>query len=236
MRTVARALVPALLVTLILTTIASADTIYTYAGDYFSAGGGFVPSHVAGVYTTADRITGSFTVADGFVPGVTQGGAAFTGGGNLQAPDGSYSPAPSVGGVLGYSFTDGHQTLTQANSTAIMYLGIPIEALNLVDGGCSPCLYRYQLGAGWPDGFQPTSWAIQIATPTSWIVTSYEFERGDLGRLDADNFGGNGSCSYYGCDGSHLGTWTVSVPEPMTLLLVFAGIGGIALAHRRRRI
>src|SRR5439155_22985026 len=143
---------------------------------------------------------------------------------------------PPGGGVLGYSFTDGHQTLTPANSTASMYLGIPIEALNLVDGGCSPCLYRYQLGASWPDGFQPTSWTIEIATPTSWIISSSYYGRYDLGRLDADNHGGNAGCFIDGCDGSHAGTWTVSVPEPMTLLLVFAGIGGIALAHRRRRI
>src|SRR5439155_11606508 len=123
--------------------------------------------------------TGSFTVADGFVPGFNQGGAAFTGGGMLQAPDGSYSPAPSGGGVLSYSFTDGHQTLTPANSSAIVFLGIPIESLNLIDGGCSPCLYRYQLGASWPDGFQPNSWTIQITTPTSWISSPYYYERSD---------------------------------------------------------
>src|SRR5438552_2546315 len=97
MRTVARALVPALLVTLIVTTIASADTIYTYTGDYFASG------HLLGVYTTADRITGSFTVADGFLPDLGQGGRVFT------------------GSILSYSFSDGHQTLTPANSTGVEF-------------------------------------------------------------------------------------------------------------------
>jgi len=36
-------------------------------------------------------------------------------------------------------------------------------------------------------------------------------------------------------DGSHRGTWTVTtVPEPMSLLLVAAGIGGVVLARGRR--
>jgi len=228
--------VPALLVALALAPVAGADTIYTYAGDYF--GTYTWGPNTSGVYTTADRITGSFTVADGFIPGFTQGGAAFTGGGMLQAANGDYSPAPSVSGVLSYSFTDGHQTLTQANSTAIMYLGIPINALNLTDGGCSPCLYQYQLGASWPDGFRPGYWNIQIATPTSGITTSLFGDRYDRAFLDAANFGMNGQ-AVGPSDGSHLGTWTVqTVPDPPTIVLVAAGllaVGG-GLWRRRRSI
>jgi len=50
-----------------------------------------------------------------------------------------------------------------------MYLGIPINALNLTDGGCSPCLYQYQLGASWPDGYLGT-WTVQTVPEPPTIV------------------------------------------------------------------
>src|SRR5947208_6727693 len=64
-----------------------ADTTYTYTGDHF----GTYPwgPRVAGVYSTEDRITGSFTVRDGFVPGATSRGAAFIGFGLLLPPQGT---------------------------------------------------------------------------------------------------------------------------------------------------
>ena len=190
---------------------AHADTVYTYTGDYFigeyfSSSGALVPSQVHGVYTTADRVTGSFTVADGFVPGLSQGGHVFAGFGFSPADGGIHF----MDGVLSYSFSDGHQTLTKANSTGEF-------KLTLADVGVLPM------------------WNISIATPTSWITSHCCYEWGDLGRLDADNFGGN-ACFYYGCAGSHVGTWTVAVPEPMSLLLVVAGIGGIAATRACLRI
>ena len=73
---------------------AQADTIYSYVGDTFR--------DVSGVYTLADRITGSFTVRDGFTP--------------MQIPGG----ADWLPGLLSYSFTDDHQVLTDANSTPFL--------------------------------------------------------------------------------------------------------------------
>ena len=96
-----------------------ADTIYTYTGDAFVAAWVLGPLSV-GVYTPADRITGSFTVGDGFIPGRLAIGAAFT--------YGPFGPDRAVvDGVLDYAFTDGHQTLTKRNSTATIVLEIPAD-------------------------------------------------------------------------------------------------------------
>ena len=69
MRTVARAVLPVLLVAVALVPAAHADTMYSYVGDYFGTYQSTGQPRVSGVYTTADRITGSFTVAEGFIPG-----------------------------------------------------------------------------------------------------------------------------------------------------------------------
>jgi hypothetical protein len=173
---------------------AHADTVYTYTGDYFGTyvaldGSGHSSPRVSGVYTTADRITGSFTVADGFVPVPIAGAEVLT-------------PA-----VLRYSFTDGHQTLTEANSAG-----------------------NFALGHG--------MWGIAVMTVTGGIQTELAYgQRFDAARLDADNWGVNSGGGVDPSDGSHVGTWTVTtVPEPMTLLLVVAGIGGIAAARVCLRI
>ena len=175
---------------------AHADTIYTYTGDYFGTytyNGQQLQPRVASVYTTADRITGSFTVADGFVPTRLVGGDAFT------------------PGVLSYAFTDGNQTLTQANSIGTFNLFFDVF-LNDV-----------------------TMWNIAIGAPTGGAINTWVFgDRQDYARLDANNWGANGSDVGL-ADGSHRGTWTVTtVPEPMSLLLVAAGIGGVVLARGRR--
>jgi hypothetical protein len=223
----------ALLILGIIPLSAYADTVYTYTGDYF--GTYFGTPRVSGVYSTADRITGSFTVADGFVPGFTTGGAAFTGYGLHQDANGGYGPSTFMDGVLNYSFTDGHQTLTKANSTATIYLGIPIVGLNLENGSCGPCLYAYDLDA-WPTGFKPSAWSIDIRTPTSLITTFVLGDRGDQAVLDATNYGLNGQ-SVGPSDGSRGGTWTAqAVPEPATLLLVVVGIGAVALSKMRNII
>jgi hypothetical protein len=224
MRTFARAILAALIVTLVLASGAGADTIYSYTGDTFRS--------VAGVYTTADRITGSFTVADGFVAGFSAAGAVFTGFGRLQAANGDYSAPMFMDGVISYSFTDGHQTLTKDNSTAALRLGVPVEVLT--PGSCTPCLYKNQVGAPWPDGFQPRLWDIEITTPTGSITSYLIGDRYDLGSLDAANSGVNGR-SIGPPDGSRVGTWTVSVPEPSTLVLLAAGLSVVGGRLWKRR-
>ena len=67
---------------------AAADTVYTYTGQPFDI------FTYPGVFTSADLVSGSFTVADPL------------------APNSVFAPVP----LLTYSFSDGYQTLTPANS------------------------------------------------------------------------------------------------------------------------
>src|SRR5439155_2765715 len=185
---------------------AVADTMYSYTGDTFHS--------VSGVYLTSDRITGSFTVRDGFIPGATTIGAALLGFGVFRDASGNWGPTQFVDGVVGYSFTDGHQVLTRENSTATIYLGVPI-----ING-------EYQLDAAWPTGFQPREWSVAVTGSSgSTIQVSRLFgDWNDRAVLDLENVGSNHSGGFP-TDGSRLGTWRVeTVPEPPTWLLTGLGL------------
>jgi PEP-CTERM motif-containing protein len=198
---------------------------YTYTGDHFGTFPdccGVPPGpRVAGVYTTADRITGSFTVAEGFVPGVAASlGTVFLG----RALDlyGSGQSDVFFDGVIDYAFTDGHQTLTRANSTPQrIALAIPYAL-----SGLGPLPEGTTLAGG--------AWDIYLTTDTGliWVANSMGV-RADAAVLDAENWGRNGGAGIgVPPDGSQRGTWAVSVPEPMSLLLVGAGIAGLFGARR----
>jgi hypothetical protein len=200
------------LVLLLVAAPAQAVTTYSYVGGHFGDTGRGGPT-LAGVYTTADGISGSFTVADGFQPVVGNGGrtAIFLGEG--------------YDGVLAYSFTDGHQTLTRANSTASIALRLPWSA--------EPSFPRpfADPSLPWPSDFQADQWEVIIAGVTGGLIRTGRLldERGDYGSLDANNYGGNFSDTQ---NSGGPGTWTATVPEPMSLLLVGAGIGGLFGARR----
>jgi hypothetical protein len=212
---------------LLLAAPAQAVTTYSYVGGHFDDQS-LTPwsPGTAGVYTTADGISGSFTIAEGFQPGFGLGGrvAVFLGPG--IAGSGIQERAD---GVVDYSFTDGHQTLTRANSTASIGLLLPWG----VAEGSFPSwpwpsdFHPYaDTSLPWPSDFHTSWWEVFIETPTGGhIHTGFGGgARGDLGRLDANNFGWN----VYG----GVGTWTVTVPEPMSLVLAVAGIGGLIGARR----
>jgi hypothetical protein len=107
--------------------------------DYFGSwpyldGSGNTFPRVTGVYTTADRITGSFTVAEGFVPLPNTAGDLFT------------------EGVLRYAFTDGHQTLTEANSTGRFHLALDLAMWAVAIGGV------LAVRESWPGAPRLTGW------------------------------------------------------------------------------
>jgi len=95
MRTFARAIFFAALLTGVFVASAEADTVYTYVGGAIN--------YTTGVYVPGDSISGTFTLSSSFVPATLPGG---------QIDPFQYLQSA----IVSYSFTDGHQTLTRSNS------------------------------------------------------------------------------------------------------------------------
>lgn len=83
--------------------VAAADTVYTYTGHPFDT----FTYKQGGVFTSSDSVSGSFTVA------------------SPLAPNTVYAPVPPVT----YSFSDGYQTFTPANS--FFYPGGPFPGFTV---------------------------------------------------------------------------------------------------------
>jgi len=217
MRTFARGILCAPLLIAVFVTSAEADTVYSYVGDTFR--------FVQGVYTQADRITGSFVLSGSFVP------VAVTG------------PQLVTNSVVSYNFTDGHQTLTQSNSTGTFRVGFNPDGTPVVPG------------TGIPTGTQgPNSWwVVYIQTPTSGIQTLFGGDYQMIAWIGAANAPPICSTSPQQCGldptisaaminglgpnnlvGGLPGTWTLqSVPEGgTTALLFFAGLACVTILLR----
>jgi hypothetical protein len=136
MRAFARGIFFAVLLIGVFVASAKADTVYRYVGDRFT--------FAQGVYSPGDRITGSFVLSDSFVPTVGLIG----------------TEAQSVTNfVESYSFTDGHQTLTQSNSTGTFSMPFTADGTLVVPGSATGAI-------GSPH------WSVYISTPTSGIETA----------------------------------------------------------------
>jgi hypothetical protein len=203
--TFARAVFFAVLLTSVFVTSVKADTLYTYVSDKFK--------FAQGVYAPGDQITGSFILSASFVPPQVTG------------------PPSVTSGVLSYSFTDGHQTLNQSNSTGTFQVGF--------NWGGTPVVP----GTGGPNSW----WVVYIQTPTSGIQTLFG---GDyqmiawIGAAKAPPICSTGP-TQCGIDpsisaaminslgpndlvGGLPGTWTIQTPEGgSTALFLFAGIVGL---------
>ena len=113
-------------------------TFYTPYSTMFS--NTHVIAVVTGVYQAGDRITGSFAVSSI---------------NTVDPPNGCCTT------ILSYSFTDGHQTFTEGNSTASFLLG-----RGVLDGVA-------------PNG-QNVPWDISISTPAGFLRTVDGTDRADI--------------------------------------------------------
>jgi len=180
--------------------------MYSYAGDFFRG-------PMTGGYTNQDHVTGSFVVA-----------SAFT-----ENPAGGGTTSDRSDLILSYRFTDGMQTLTEANSTARigMYVALPDSPL------AAPGT--------------PMQWVVLLQTATD-AISSYGIKGGvygegsDQGCLGCIGIGpvtGNGSVGigsgglyprpeFGGNGGGAIGTWTVqTVAVPELAILPRAWLRGL---------
>lgn len=200
-----------------------AELLLTYTGLNF---GLLDTDRVTGAYTTADRVTGSFLFDQTFRPFPN----------DPSAPTGwATGPNPITGGVLSYSFTDGHQTLTNTNSTGVFAMTDPRQPF-------APSTYN-------PGGIW---WDINLTTSAGDLIRTV-FSYSGASVIDmASGPAGSGTCGvsnswWQDCavvttkpDGSFTvqrGTWTVvEVPE-LAIIPGFLKFGprlGLesAIAHR----
>jgi len=152
------------------------------AADYFYSGPNF--QDAAGVYTTNDRITGTFTTA------------------NLLA-DNLPERTDITSLVESYQFSDGHQVLTESNSTIIQFY------------------------IGTDNYGKPTTWAITFwespvtgtpGDPVNIVETTYttgpnglQQDQGSQDAICGEVI--NGTCSSANSDGTNSGLYLVFAPN-----------------------
>ncbi len=182
--------------------VASAATIYTYTGNLY--GSVTNPNPPSGTYTTAMSISGSFELATALAP-------------NLTEVDISAS-------VVSYSFFDGRNTLTDANSAHNTGFWVTTDALGDITG--------WHLNVLTSDPVSIGEQQFQINTRHNTFAASSL----DLGRtLQCVSLSGSNCLS--NADSGQLldsaGVWSGVVPEPSTALLVSLGLSGLSIVRRR---
>ncbi len=205
MQMLARTILFAVLLAGVYDASAEADTAYTFTGGTFN--------YVTGVYTPGDQVTGSFVLSSSFVPVA----ATF--------------PQLVNSGVLSYSFTDGHQMLTQLNSVGTFSVGF-----NFTDG--TPILPNCCLGG------LLTGWDVSIQAPTGGILTEFS-SASSRDYTTAAGLCPNPLSTIPPCPSVAVisdlvpiqagfpGTWTMQVPEAgSTALLLFIALAGVTILTR----
>jgi hypothetical protein len=187
---------------------AKADTVYTYTGDTFM--------FAQGAYAPGDRITGSFVLSGSFVPIIEIG------------------PQSVAGFVKSYSFTDGHQTLTQANSTATFrvpfdFNGFPIDPDNTL--GWQIDLRSLAAGISTDAGpylggdYIMYTWTGAAANPIVWNCAGgspFPIECHFDPAISVALINATGPSNIYG---GLPGTWAMQIPEGgSTALFLLAGL------------
>lgn len=180
----------ALLLLLLSAVPAHADYLYTFYGLTFEKPTVWPHQvYTTGLYLPTDRLTGTFQVWESFVP------------------SGPF-PQDWRAGITTYSFTDGHQTLTDANSTAH---------------------FRLPPGVGFP----LFAGLIDIVTASGGLIIEGWSDSGLTAWLGASTFGEAPSQAKRGGHIVFATTWTVEhVPEPGHAL-VLAAVGLLAIGWWR---
>jgi hypothetical protein len=211
MQMFARAVFFAVLLTGVFVASAEADTVYTYVGSTIN--------FVTGVYQKGDQVTGTFTLSSSFVPAMLPGT-------NYIDPFQYLQNA-----IVSYSFTDGHQTLTQSNSIGSFQFGFNQDGTPAQPGNSSS-----------PFG-DINQWDVILKNNmgTSLISVYLGTDFATVAGLGCSNFSDsnctsvaiiNGGVAPPEMDGTS-GTWTIDIPEGgSTVLFLFVGLAGLTILSR----
>jgi hypothetical protein len=202
----ARSLALAMVLALASHSTTKADTIYTYTGNNYTTIED--PTLPAGSYTTSMRLTGSFTLANSLPGGLT----------NETIKNGL------TGIVLDYSFTDGRNTFTAANSGAGASFLVSTDAT----GAITDWTIQVNIGSVVPIGQQILFFQTNLNGDIAQIVQCTQQEGSSCITISADT-GATQTA----------GTWHIAspspVPLPAPLFLLAAALGCVGVVGWLRR-
>lgn len=177
---------------------ASADVVYSYVGNNFNQ---FSPSSQT-TYSTSDKVTGTLTVATAF------------------AANRSYVFHFNNLGHVAFAFSDGVNTVTNADGTLITYSdGTALDDEITINTNATG---------------QIAGWQIRLFNTSGFVYSNSG--AGDLGYIlgpDPRNLFAGGP---EGVVVGNPGTWTVSaIPEPSAWAMLILGFCGLGLMAYRRK-
>jgi hypothetical protein len=184
---------------------AQAVTTYAYTGNFFNVFATNDPP--AGDYDATMRVTGFFSLADPLAPNLIN---------QNIVPD-----------LLGFSFSDGRQTLTSADATPTLF-SVSTDPAGTI--------------TGWGITVEKGNVPFDSQNPAAYFGIDTRSSLTDSGKIDVCAVEAGGICSDRNDDvgGRFLapGIWSVSesaVPLPAALPLFAAGLGALGLIGWRRK-